>query len=253
MIDIEKLDFSYEGAPLKTLEDINLKIEHGHCTAILGNNGAGKSTLLKCINRIHHATQGTVSLDGENIAQMNRRQMAQKIAYVPQNSEPTHTMVFDTILLGRRPYIKWDITSKDKEIVQGIIEAFSLEKYATRYMDELSGGERQKVILARAMAQEPKFLLLDEPTSSLDPKNQHEMLGMVKRIVDTQKIGAVIVIHDLNLALRYCDRFLFIKDTTVYANGGIGIITPQIIEDVYAMTVDIIEHKGMKIIIPLEK
>ncbi|MEG2651672.1 MAG: ABC transporter ATP-binding protein, partial [Eubacterium sp.] len=176
MIKIEKLDFSYEGAPLKTLEDINLKIEHGHCTAILGNNGAGKSTLLKCINRIHHTTQGTVSLDGENIAQMNRRQMAQKIAYVPQSSEPTHTMVFDTILLGRRPYIKWDITSKDKEIVQGIIEGFGLEKYAARYMDELSGGERQKVILARAMAQEPKFLLLDEPTSSLDPKNQHEML-----------------------------------------------------------------------------
>lgn len=251
MIEIQNLSVSYgSGLPL-ILKDISCSLEQGHCTAILGNNGAGKSTLLKCLNRILQPKQGTVLLDGENVYRIPRREMAKKLGCVPQRNETPHIMVFDAVLLGRKPYIQWDATADDKAIVEGLLEKLHLRQYATRYIDELSGGELQKVMLARALAQQPQYLLLDEPTSNLDPRNQHEMLRIVQQICREQQISAVVVIHDLNLATRYCDRFLFVKDAEIYAYGGIETVTADAIRDVYGMEADIIEHRGNKLIIPL--
>lgn len=251
MIKIQELSFSYNTTGSKILDHITCDLEQGHCVAILGNNGAGKSTLLKCLNRIHKIKEGAVLVDGKNAFSMPRRDLAKKLAYVPQRNEISHTMVFDAVLLGRKPYIQWDATEQDKKIVAEILEKFELTPYATRYINELSGGEIQRVILARAMAQQPQYLLLDEPTSNLDPRNQHEMMRIVQEISQQQNIGVVIVIHDLNLAARYCDRFLFIHDAKIYSYGDLTTLTPGAIHDVYGMDVDIIEYRGNKLIISL--
>ncbi len=251
MIEVKALSFSYGSGGPKILKSLSCDLEQGHCIAVLGNNGAGKSTLLKCISRISHPQEGEVLADGGNIYAMPRRELAKKMAYVPQQSLRSHTMVFDAVLLGRKPYIRWDAAAGDREIVTEIMEKLELLPYAARYLNELSGGELQKVVLARALAQQPGYLLLDEPTSSLDPRNQHEMLRIVKEICDTQKIGVVIVIHDLNLAARYCDRFLFLKDSELYSYGGMETMTPETIRDVYGMETEVIEHRGYKLIVPL--
>ena len=250
MIKVKDISFSYGGANRVILNNVGFELEFGECLAILGNNGVGKSTLLKCIDRIHKINSGSVIINGKDMHTLPRREMAQSIAYVPQSTASSHIMVFDAVLLGRKPYIKWDIGDEDKRITTQIIERFGLQEYKARYLDELSGGELQKVALARAMAQQPVFLMLDEPTSNLDPKNQHEMLNNVKTLAKKHDMGVAIVIHDLNLAVRYCDKFLFLKDGQAYSYGGIETVTAKAIEDVYNMKSEIIEHNDIKMIIP---
>lgn len=250
MVEINNITFAYNRNSRYILEDVSFDIEKNQCIAILGNNGAGKSTLLKCIDRICPAEEGVVLVDNENIFKMSKTAMAKNIAYVPQNSTSINMTVFDSILLGRKPYIKWDATSEDREIVCDIIQKMKLEDFVLRNVSELSGGEAQKVMLARALAQEPKLLLLDEPTSNLDPRNQHEVLRIVKKIAQEHNICVAIIIHDLNLAIRYCDRFVFLKDSQVFSYGGLEIMTPENIEEVYQIHVHIIEHMGIPVIVP---
>lgn len=250
MVNIKGLSFAYDRSRGNILENISFDMEQNECVAILGNNGAGKSTLLKCIDRICTPEKGVVFVDGENVYEMKKNVMAQKIAYVPQHSSTNSMTVFDSVLLGRKPYIKWDATTEDKEKVFEIIEKMDLEDLMLRDISQLSGGEAQKVVLARALAQEPKLLLLDEPTSNLDPRNQHEALMTVKKIAKEQNICVAIVIHDLNLAIRYCDRFVLLKDSELYAYGGIEVMTPENIEAVYNMHVHITECMGIPVIVP---
>jgi len=250
MIEVKNLSFAYNPSDPPVLKDISLQVEKGHCLAILGNNGAGKSTLLKCLNMIHRARSGSIIIDGKDLASVSGRELAKLIAYVPQHSSVTRTMVFDAILLGRKPYIQWDATNEDRAVVSRLIKDMHLESFSAKYITELSGGELQKVVLARALAQQPQYLLLDEPTSSLDPRNQHDMLSMIRDISKEQQIGAVIVIHDLNLAVRYCDRFLFLHDSQIYSRGDLSVVTPQAIRDVYDLDVDIIQHKGRTFVTP---
>jgi iron complex transport system ATP-binding protein len=250
MVKVKGITFAYNLGARNILENISFDIQRNECIAILGNNGAGKSTLLKCINRICPAQKGIVLVNGNNVFKMTRNMMAQNISYVAQNNKSHNMTVFDAILLGRKPYIKWDATLKDREIVRDIIKKMQLENYALRNISELSGGEIQKVMLARALAQEPKLLLLDEPTSNLDPRNQHEVLRIVKIIAKEHNICVAIVIHDLNLAIRYCDRFLFLKDAQVYSYGGLEVMTPENIEAVYQIHVHIIDCMGIPVIVP---
>lgn len=250
MLEVKNLSFAYSKNGRTILDGVSFYLEQGQFMAILGNNGAGKSTLIKCIDRINPVTEGQVLVNGKSIEAMQRRQLAQSVAYVPQNTQPAHTMVFDAVLLGRKPYIKWGITAEDERIVAETLEMLNLKQLESRYLDELSGGELQKTMLARALVQQPKYLLLDEPTSSLDPNNQHEMLHVIRDIAQEKNIGVAIVIHDLNLAMRHCDRFLFIKDAKVFSFGGVETVTPETIETVYDLRVDIIEHKGIRVIIP---
>ena len=250
MLEVKDLSFAYSKNGRRILDGVSFHLEQGQFMAVLGNNGAGKSTLIKCIDRINPVSGGSVLIDGERVGAMQRRQLAQSVAYVPQNTQPAHTMVFDAVLLGRKPYIKWGVTAEDERIVAETLEMLNLKQLESRYLDELSGGELQKTMLARALVQQPKYLLLDEPTSSLDPNNQHEMLHVIRDIAQEKNIGVAIVIHDLNLAMRHCDRFLFIKDAKVFSFGGVETVTPETIETVYDLRVDIIEHKGIRVIVP---
>ncbi|MGE4484873.1 MAG: ABC transporter ATP-binding protein [Oscillospiraceae bacterium] len=250
MVEIDNISFAYSRTLGNILEDVSFAIQENQCIAVLGNNGAGKSTLLKCIDRICPAKDGVVLVDSENVFEMTKNALARNIAYVPQNNESIDMTVFDLILLGRKPYIKWDATEEDRQIVCDIIRKMRLDDFSLRSVSELSGGEVQKVMLARALAQEPKLLLLDEPTSNLDPLNQHEVLQTVKKIAQEHNICVAIIIHDLNLAIRYCDRFVFLKDSHVFSYGGLETMTPENIEEVYRMHVHIIEYMGIPVIIP---
>lgn len=249
ILTVQGLDFNYPSH--RVLKDISFSVEKGECVAVLGTNGTGKSTLLKCINRILKPQKGAVFIGENEIQKLKQTDLAQKIGYVSQSNQSFRTTVFDAILIGRKPYIKWDVTEKDLDIVNKIIEMLELEKYSLRYIDELSGGEFQKVLIARALAQEPDILMFDEPTSSLDLKNQLEVIKIIKEIVKSKGISAVVTIHDLNLALRFADKFILLKEGKIFAAGGIEIMTSQNIEFVYSVSVRVEHLKNTVVVVPV--
>ncbi len=247
MIKIKNISFSY--AQNEVLKNISFDVRPGECVGILGNNGAGKSTLITCLNKIRKPKTGKIYINNQDIMQMGRLETARHISYVAQKNEISRMTVFDSVLLGRKPYIKWSLSQKDIDLCDAMIKQVGLSKFKLRYIDELSGGELQKAMLARAFVQEPKLLLLDEPTSNLDPKNQYEMLALVQHMVRKKNISALIVIHDLSLALRHCDKFLFINEGVVYRYGDSSIVTEETISDVYGIDSTITEVDGRKIVV----
>lgn len=250
MLEARNIAFSFKREqPL--LRDVSLAIQPGTFTAILGQNGCGKSTLLSLMTAARTPDAGEVLLDGVPVAKVDRRERARKIAFVSQHSHANRLTVFDSVLLGRRPFMDSAPTADDRAIVATVLEELGLADYALRYLDELSGGEYQIVVLARAFVQQTDTLLLDEPTNNLDPSNQQEVMRLVRSEVERRNIGAAAVMHDMNLALRHCDRFLFIKDGLVDAFGGADIVTPKQIDRIYGMKADVIEHAGCKIVVPL--
>lgn len=249
ILSVEGLAFNY---PSRTvLQDISFSISRGDFLAILGVNGAGKSTLLKCINRVLKPHAGTVFIKDDEVFKLSKRDLAKRIGYVAQRHESVRTTVFDAVLLGRKPYIQWEASGNDLEIAHEALKMLELEEYALRYLDELSGGEQQKVVIARALAQKPDILLLDEPTSSLDLKNQLEVAGIIKKVVKEQQMAAVVTMHDLNLAIRFADRFLLLKNGTIFAAGGPEVITPENIESVYSVPVRIKKIEEVPVVIPV--
>ena len=180
---------------------------------------------------------------------MGRNELARTVSYVAQKNELTHSTVFDCVLLGRKPYIKWSVSQEDLDICQKIMERVGLLPYQMRYVDELSGGELQKVMLARALVAQPKLLLLDEPTSNLDPKNQYEMMALVQSLAREQGFTVITVIHDLNLALRFCDKFYFLKAGVGYSYGTIDTVTPELLAAVYGIRAQVLDVKGRKTVI----
>ena len=247
MIEIRDIAFSY--GRQRILNGVSFTAQSGECVGILGNNGAGKSTLITCINRIRTPERGEVIIDGKPVREMSRNEMARTIAYVAQKNEMSHATVFDCVLLGRKPYIKWSVSQEDIDLCEAMIRRVSMEQFQVRSLDELSGGELQKVMLARALVQQPKLLLLDEPTSNLDPRNQYEMMALVRQIAREQGIAVFIVIHDLNLALRYCDRFYFLKDGTGYSYGGVETVTAETIQTVYGIKAEIAQINGKQVVV----
>lgn len=249
MLEVRDMRFAYSGGN-RILDGVSFESAPGEVVAVLGNNGAGKSTLIKCMERILSPETGAVLVDGTDLLTLKRREHAKYAAYVPQEPPKGELTVFDAVLLGRRPYITWDATAGDKRAAEQALELLGLNGHALRKVSELSGGEQQKVAIARALAQEPRVLLLDEPTSSLDPRNQHETMRLVRRIAAGKDVCAVVILHDLNLAIRYCDKFLFLKDGTVFAYGGREIMNAENIEEVYGMHVHIFEYMGIPVVVP---
>lgn len=248
MLNVENLSFHYRNGP-EILRQVSFSLEDGQFLAILGNNGAGKSTMLKCFNQILRVEGGHVWMDGEDLLTMTHREVAQRVAFVSQNIPSTQMTVHDVVMLGRRPYMRWGFTEEDHRIVHEAMDRLHLSDMRGRFLNELSGGERQKVMLARALAQQPKVLLLDEPTSSLDIQNQYQVLDIVRDICRTSTITAVMVIHDLNLALRFCDRFLLLKDGQVYRSGDSSILDRQALREVYGVNAHVATVEGKFIVL----
>ena len=248
MMQVKNLCYHYKGCP-EVLKDVSFDIAPGQFLAILGNNGAGKSTLLKCFNHILKPDSGQVLLDGENLLQLPGKEVAKQVAFVSQSVPDTQMTVHDVVMLGRRPYMKWGFTEEDHQIVHDAMHRLDVEDMRGRFLNQLSGGEKQKVMLARALAQQPKVLLLDEPTSALDIQNQYGVLKMVRSICHKDSIVAVVVIHDLNLALRFCDRFLLLKDGQVYRHGDRSILDRTALKEVYGVAAKVVEIEGRHMVL----
>ena len=249
MLEVKSLSFAYR-CGRQILEDVSFSVPGGACLAVLGNNGAGKSTLLGCLAGLLRPRTGRVLVDGEDLLAMDAGRTARTVALVSQFAPASRLTVYDMVLLGRKPYLKWDFTAADRAMTEEALERLGLSGLALRYADRLSGGEGQKVQLARALVQRPKLLLLDEPTSSLDLRSQYEVLGLVSRLCREQGITAVAVLHDLNLALRFCHRFLLLHGGRVYAQGDASVVSPKAIRDVYGMEAAVRELDGVPVVLP---
>lgn len=233
------------------LQDVELEAKSGEVLAVIGANGAGKSTLIRCINRILKPYMGTVFLDGKEFSRFNAKERACMMGYVPQTAKDVFSFnVMETVLMGRKPHISWGIGKRDLEIVNAVLLRMGLKQFVERQLYELSGGERQKVLIARALAQEPEVLLLDEPTSNLDVRHQLEVMELVQGIALQQKKCVLMVVHDLNLAARFADQILMLKDGVVFAAGKPqDVLVPENIKAVYGVESMIINTElGMYVI-----
>ncbi len=249
MLQVNDVAFDYRSKSV--LNDISFEVSCNELLTILGPNGVGKTTLLKCMNAIFKPRAGSILIENEDILKLGRTEVARRLGYVAQQSDSNRMTAFDAILLGRKPHVRFNISEHDLQIVNAAIIKLGLESLALRYINEMSGGELQKICIARALVQEPRLLLLDEPTSSLDLKNQIEILKIIREVVKEHHVSAVMTMHNLNMALRYSDKFIFLKDGVIFAAGCRDDITPEIIEAVYGVSVGIEQYQGCPVVIPI--
>jgi iron complex transport system ATP-binding protein len=232
---------------VKILEDVNLALKEGDFVGILGPNGSGKTTLLKSISRTLKPHTGVILLDKADIYQLKNTELAKKLAVVPQETSIGFSFTaLDVVLMGRNPHLaRFQMeTEKDKDIAKKAMMRTNVWHLAERPLNELSGGEKQRVIIARALAQEPKVLLLDEPLTHLDMVNQLEIMDLVKELCAKEGLIVLAVIHDLNLAARYCNSGLLLKDRKVFAVGSLDeVLTSENIKSVFK--VDAIVKKSL--------
>jgi iron complex transport system ATP-binding protein len=248
-LQITDLDFGYNGR--QVLSNVHFSMAEGEILCIMGGNGAGKSTLLKCLNRILTPQRGQILLDGNDVLSMPRKHVAQKIAYVPQQQPDIRLRVFEAVLLGRKPHMHWSGSRKEYRLVERTLSRMGLEQLAFRFLTELSGGELQKTAIARALIQSPEILLLDEPTSNLDLRNQLEVMGLIRRVVKTRNLAAVIAIHDLTAAFRFGDRFLFLHDRHAFSVIEKEDLSEDTIRQVYEVDVRLVKIDGHFVVVPL--
>jgi len=248
VLEVEDLHFSY--GEREVLKGMTMSADSNQIVSILGPNGVGKTTLLRCICNMLVPSSGSVNVCGERLNDLDPRDMAKLVAYVPQKADVTHATVFDSVLIGRRPHIGLTYSDKDLEIAWDVIRSLGLGDRSLDFVDEISGGEFQKVQIARALAQDPKLLVLDEPSNNLDIANQHISMKMIEGAARRRGLCTVMTMHDINLAAYYSDKFLFVKDGRIAAYGGHEVITPEIIKDVYGIDADVIQHKGMTVVVP---
>lgn len=249
MLSIKDLSFRYGKRAPSVLREIELELNSGEIGILLGKNGSGKTTLFKNILGILTPTGGSVSFNREDLLKMPRRERAKRIAYVPQNIEFGELTVFDSVLMGRVAYFGVGASESDREIVWRILTDMHLDSYAMRNVEQLSGGERQKVAIARAMAQQPELLIFDEPMANLDISNEALIVEEIKKLAREKNIAVLISLHDLNRALSFGDKFFFLKNGVIIHKGGADAVTPVAIKDTFDIDVRIIEIENQKIII----
>jgi iron complex transport system ATP-binding protein len=248
ILDVAGLIFGYNSRAV--LDGIEFSVAPGELLAVLGPNGVGKTTLLKCINAIHRPEGGTVYVDERDVLTLSPMEVARSVGYVAQRNQPSRVTAFDAVLMGRRPHVRWGVSRHDLKKVDAALKQLGLKDLSMRYVDQMSGGELQKVAIARALVQEPRLLLLDEPTSSLDLKNQVEILSLIYRVVTGHKLAAVMTMHDLNMAFRYADKCIFLKDRKIFFAGSPEEVDAGIIEAVYGLPVDVHRQGGRLFVVP---
>ena len=248
MLSVEKLEFSYiKSTPV--LRGADLQLEQGQVGILLGKNGCGKTTLFKNILGIEKPNGGSLFFGGDDLRKMNRRERARRIAYVPQHIHFGDLTVFDSVLMGRVSYFGMKAGREDYEAVEKILEDMGLTAFASRSAEELSGGEKQKIAIARAMAQEPKLMVFDEPTGNLDLANEMLIMQEAKKLAREKNISILSSLHDLNQALYFGDRFFLMKDGVVKYAGGREVITPETVKDIFDVEVQIKEIDGQTVVL----
>lgn len=249
MIKIQNLTFKYTGKNPNVLNGIDLELESGEIGILLGRNGAGKTTLFKTILGLCRPSGGTITFDGKDLLNMPRKERAALIAYVPQHIHFGDLSVYDSVLSGRVSHFGLKAGKSDYQIVDEIIGEMGLDAFADRIAENLSGGEKQKVAIARALAQDPKMLIFDEPTGNLDLANEELLISEAKKAAGVRNITVLSSMHDLNQAIYMGDRFFFMKDGKIRYDGGENIITSEIIKEIFDINRKIIEVDDRKVIL----
>lgn len=239
-LKVKELEFKI--ADQQILNGIDLNIKEGQFVGIIGPNGSGKSTLLKNIYRVYKPSKGSISLEDTDIDTMKSKDIAKKLAILSQESSTQFDFtVKDIIKMGRYPYKSMfeDYSKKDTELVDEIIDKLSLQNHKDRSFNTLSGGEKQRVLIARALVQNTDFMILDEPTNHLDIRYQIQLLDIVKSL----GITVLAALHDINIASLYCDYILVMKDGKIIKSGTVDeIITSETIKEVYGVDSYITEN-----------
>lgn len=248
MLKIDSLSFSYSKKKDYVLKNVSLSLPTGESGILLGPNGVGKSTLLKCLDGLIKPCEGSVFLDDKNLLSMKRKELARTVSYVPQEAKLGNLSVFDTVLLGRSPYSNFYPKGKDKEVALNAIKEMGLENLLAKPVYELSGGEKQKVLIARALCLEPSLMLLDEPTSNLDIRSKEMVFDSIVKLKEEKHLSLLISLHDINLALRLGSYFYFFKDGKVLKQGNSEIATEELIREVYGVNNKLFSFEGQKFI-----
>lgn len=250
LLSSQALSFSYDKN--SQLLGINITCYRGEFIGLIGANGAGKSTLLKLLLGLLPAKQGKIDINGHDLKHLKRREIAKQIAFVPQSIDlPFAFSVEEIVMMGRNPYLgPFQLASnKDKEIVAQALQTTDIKHLQHRKVNQLSGGEKQRVIIARALAQQCECLLLDEPIASLDICHQLETLNLIRSLTQHGKL-AITAIHDLNLAAAYCSRLILIDknqkgDICIVADGTPQqVLTPQNLKQCFNIKADIVTHNS---------
>ena len=249
MLSVENLHFRYSKFSRPVLDGASLELKAGEIGILLGKNGSGKTTMFKNILGIHKPHKGQILFEGEDLLKMSRKDRARRIAYVPQDIRFGALTVFDSIMLGRISYFGLKSGEEDYQAVEKILKDMHLEDFAFRMVDELSGGERQKIAIARAMAQEPKLMVFDEPTGNLDIANEQLIIEEARKLAKEKNIAILSSLHDLNQALTFGDKFFFMKDGVVKYAGGREIITPEVVKDIFQVDVRIRQIDGQTVVL----
>ncbi|OPY50231.1 MAG: Cobalamin import ATP-binding protein BtuD [Methanosaeta sp. PtaU1.Bin060] len=242
---VKDLQFGYNSRTI--LNGISLELRPKEMLGVIGPNGSGKSTLIQCIDGLLRPKTGSILLDGKDLKSISRRELARRVGYVPQTTSRSFfpSTVIDTVLMGRRPHLGWRSSNQDVKNVIQVLRLMGIEDLAMRDINELSGGQQQKVLIARALAQDPAVLLLDEPTSNLDIKHQLEVVEIIREKVMEKSISAIMAVHDLNLAAKYTDRIIMMKDGKVFVSGTPeSVMTPENIRTVYGVVAEVIKNNG---------
>ena len=253
IIDVKNISFSYDGIQ-NAIDDINFSVEQGEIISIIGPNGSGKSTILKCISGYIRPHQGEVIVQNRNINDYSAKEIAKEMSLIQQHFALDYDFtVMQVVLMGRNPHIKrlQSESEADFDIANDALKKAGIYHLKSRSITSLSGGEWQRMILARALCQQSDIMLLDEPITGLDIKHQVNLMSVITKLSKGNKISAVFVLHDLNLANHYSDRIILLKQGRVYKSGVPNeIMTKENLESVYETPIDIIEYNNKKIITP---
>lgn len=243
-IEIEDMCFSYGSVPV--LKNVELKLEGPRFVSILGPNGVGKSTLIHCMNKILEPTSGKVFIDGEDVNGISIKDLAKQVGYVPYSANDTFPLsVVDTVLMGRHPHSNWKSLDSDLDVVYATLKVLGISRLALRPFNALSAGQHQKVMLARGLVQEPKVLLLDEPTSNLDIRHQLDVTRLLRDLAYEKNILVIMISHDINIAAKYADEVIMMHGGTIFSVGTPEeVITAENLQTVYGVTSEVIMDNG---------
>ncbi len=249
MLEIKDLTFRYSAHAPAVLDGASLSLRDGEIGILLGKNGSGKTTMFKTVLGIEKPASGSILFDGEDLVKMSRRERARRIAYVPQDIRFGALSVYDTVLMGRIAHFGLASGKEDEAVTERVLEDMGLADFAWRNVEELSGGERQKIAVARALAQEPKLLIFDEPTANLDIANEQLILSEIRRVAKEKHIAVLTSLHDLNEALALGEHFFLMKEGKIAYEGGADMIMEDMIRDIFDADVRIVEIEKKRIVI----